>query len=275
MDSLLDALQEGRLFELPESDKTGALQFLAHVIEAFPEVPAGTDVAGDVMKREASANTGFGRGWACPHARVPFDEDLKCAIGWSPRGVDYGAPDDKPVNFIVMYLVPSNQRNHYLREISTIARAVQSFPNLDRIGEAKDLDDVRNYLLDLIDTTRETSGADVRARMIRLQTKAPVAEPPLHDLSNLVVEPITVITGPAIKPVALTQNNALLEWLDSQPGLASGLEAQGLYEAGAWRVVRRGATAFMGGKTMHDCVAVRVIGKGTVGTTNPRAPSAP
>ena len=52
MDTILDALQEGRLFELPENDKTHALQFLAHIIEAFPETPAGTDVVGLVLKRE-------------------------------------------------------------------------------------------------------------------------------------------------------------------------------------------------------------------------------
>lgn len=41
MDSILDALQEGRLFELPENDKNHALQFLAHIIEAFPQIPTG------------------------------------------------------------------------------------------------------------------------------------------------------------------------------------------------------------------------------------------
>ena len=33
MDTLLDALQEGRLFELPENDKTHALQFLAQAAQ--------------------------------------------------------------------------------------------------------------------------------------------------------------------------------------------------------------------------------------------------
>ena len=66
MDTLLDALQEGRLFELPENDKTHALQFLAHVIEAFPEIPAGTDVVGLVMKKEQATNTAIGKGWSCP-----------------------------------------------------------------------------------------------------------------------------------------------------------------------------------------------------------------
>lgn len=49
MDTILDALQEGRLFELPENDKTHALQFLAHIIEAFPQIPTGTDIVGNVM----------------------------------------------------------------------------------------------------------------------------------------------------------------------------------------------------------------------------------
>jgi len=35
MDTLLDALQEGRLFELPESDKTHALQFLGSYYRSF------------------------------------------------------------------------------------------------------------------------------------------------------------------------------------------------------------------------------------------------
>jgi nitrogen PTS system EIIA component len=262
MDSLLDALQEGRLFELPEEDKAHALQFLAHVIEAFPEVPAGTDVAGDVMKREQAANTALGRGWACPHAHVPFDEDLMCVIGWSPKGVDYGAPDNKPVALIVMYLVPLNQRHHYLREISTIARAVEGFPGLDKLGEAKDLDDIRNYLLDLIDSTRETSGSEARARMIRLQAKPSPAALAVRDLSNLVIEPVTLVTAPGCNPIALTQNPRLLKWIDGASDLLGKIESEGLYESSGWRLIRRGTVSYRGGRVAYECVAIRVLTDG-------------
>jgi len=51
MDTLLDALQEGRLIELPDSDKAHALQYLAHILEAIPSIPTGTDVVGLVMAR--------------------------------------------------------------------------------------------------------------------------------------------------------------------------------------------------------------------------------
>ena len=70
MDTLLDAFQEGRLFELPENDKAHALQFLAHIIEAFPETTAETDVVGLVTKRKEATNTAIDKGWACPHARA-------------------------------------------------------------------------------------------------------------------------------------------------------------------------------------------------------------
>jgi nitrogen PTS system EIIA component len=259
MDSLLDALQEGRLFELPENDKTHALQFLAHVIEAFPEIPAGTDVVGHVMKREQAANTALGKRWACPHASVAFDEDLKCVIGWSPSGIDYGAADSKPVSLVVMYLVPENQRNHYLREVSLLARALESYPGLEKLGKIQDLNDIRNYLLDLIDCSKETAGTDARARMIRLQTKPVAQVVSFQDLSNLIVEPVMLIVGPGMKHIALTQQQNLMEFLDNATGLIGKMESDGVYQNGEWRLLRRGAVTYQGGRVAYDCLAIKLI----------------
>ena len=259
MDTILDALQEGRLFELPENDKTHALQFLAHIIEAFPEIPAETDVFGLVMKREQATNTSIGKGWACPHARAPFEEDLMCVVGWSPKGIDYGAPDGKPVSLIVMYMVPANQRNHYLREASMLAKALETYPGLDKLSEAADLDDVRNYLLDLIDTTKGTVGPDARAKMIRLQAKPTLEEFPFRDLSNMLVEPVTLVAGPGMKNVVLAQNAGLVEWLDSANNLIEKIESDGVYQNGGWRVLRRGSVAYQGDRIAYDCLAIRMI----------------
>lgn len=259
MDTILDALQEGRLFELPENDKAHALQFLAHIIEAFPETPAKSDVVGLVMKREEATNTAIGKGWACPHARVPYDEDLMCVMGWSPKGIDYGAPDGKPVALVVMYMVPNNQRNHYLREVSMLAKALETYPGLEKFSEAGSLDDVRNYLLDLIDATKGTVGPDARAKMIRLQTKAALAIFPLHDLSNLILEPVTLVAVPGMKPVVLAQNPILVEQLDSANDLIGKIESDGLYQNGGWRVLRRSTVTYQGGRVAYDCLAIRMI----------------
>lgn len=256
MDTILDALQEGRLFELPENDKSHALQFLAHIIEAFPQIPTGTDVVGNVVAREAATNTALGKGWACPHARVDFEEDLMCVIGWSPTGIQYGAPDGLPISIIAMYLVPSNQRNHYLREISVMAKVLKSSPAIEKLSSIRELNDVRNYLLDLIAASKETVGPDARARMIRLQAKSAMATQPVSDLSNLIIEPVSIVAGPGLKTLALTQNQELLTMIEGAANVPERLEADGAIQNGVWRIVRRGSVTYQGGRMVYDCLAL-------------------
>jgi nitrogen PTS system EIIA component len=271
MDTLLDALQEGRLFELPENDKAHALQFLAHIIEAFPQMPSGTDVVAHVMTREDVTTTALGKGWACPHARLTFDEDLMCVVGWSPSGIDYGAPDGTPVSIIVMYLVPANQRNHFLREVSILAKALETYPDLKKFCEAHDLNDVRNYLLDLIGTTKETVGPDARARMIRLQAKPTVSAEtfPVRDLSNLIMEPVTLVAGHGPKGIVLTQNADLAEYLNAASGLMAKIESDGVFQNGGWRVLRRHAISYHGGLVAYDCLAIKMAYNPIVPVSSP------
>jgi nitrogen PTS system EIIA component len=259
MDSLLDALQEGRLIELPENNRDDALHLLAHILEAIPSVPTGTDVVGLVLERERATSTALGRGWACPHARVPFEEDLVCALGWSPTGIDYGAADGMPISVIAMYLVPSNQRNHYLREISLLAKALSTYAEPDKLRAAKDLNDVRNYLLDLIGSTKDTVGPDARARMIQLQGKQAFQTLTAADLSNLIVEPLTLVAAPGLKPVILTQSAALGQALDGASGLVEKLDADGTFQNGGWRVMKRGSLTYQGGRVVYDCLAIKLL----------------
>ena len=258
MDSLLDALQEGRLIELPEDTRDHGLQLLAHILEAIPSVPNGTDVVGLVMERERTTSTALGRGWACPHARVPFEEDLICALGWSPAGIDYGAPDGMPVSMIAMYLVPSNQRNHYLREISLLAKALSHYADPNKLRSVRDLNEVRNYLLDLIGSTKDTVGPDARARMIQLQAKPSLEVQAARDLTNLIVEPLSIVMGPGLKPIVLSQSVGLGEMLEGAPGLIERLESEGAIHNGGWRVVKRGSVSYQGSRTVYDCLAIRL-----------------
>ena len=70
MRSLLDALQAGRLIELTDSHKTKALEYLAALIEAIPDIGVEGGITENVLAREHVHNTGIGKGWACPHARA-------------------------------------------------------------------------------------------------------------------------------------------------------------------------------------------------------------
>jgi|SRR5208283_1480637 len=260
MDTLLDALQEGRLIELPDNNKEDALQFLAHILEAIPSIPTGTDVVGLALAKETSTNTALGKGWACLHARVLFEEDLMCVVGWSPAGIDYGAPDGIPVSIIVMYLVPSNQRNHYLREVSILAKALMTYSETEKLRSITELNEVRDYLLNLISTTKETVGPDTRAKMIQLQARPSVEALPAPDLSSLILEPLTLVAGPGMKTVVLAQNVNLVDSLDSATGLIEDISARGVYQNGGWRVVKRGVVTYHGDRVVYDCLAIKAAG---------------
>lgn len=259
MDSLLDALQEGRLLELPDSDKFDSLQFLAHIIEAIPSVPSGTDVVGSVIAREKNTVTALGKSFACPHARVPYDEDLICAIGWSPTGIDYGATDNLPVHIVIMYLVPDNQRNHYLKEISVLAKALQSRNNFDAIRTAVDLNSVRNILLDLVSDSKSIVGSDARARMIQLEARTASATPQIQQLSNVIIEPVTIVAELNQMPTILAQNKELVDMLDKSNQLVESISAKGFYEQNGWRVIKRDSSVYQSNRTLFDCIAVKVI----------------
>lgn len=263
MDSLLDALQEGRLIELPEgADKEAALRLLARILEAIPSLPAGIDIEGLVLDRERSADTSLGQGWACPHARVPFEGDLLCVVGWSPRGIPYNPRDPAPVTIITMYLIPENQRNQYLREVSLLVKALQNYPGWQVITGAKELNEVRDRLLDLISSAKEMIGPDSRARMIRLQ-RPRLEPPPITDLSNLIIEPVMVITGPDLKPIILTQHAGLCRYLETIATLAERIESDGFFQNGGWRIIRRSKVVYQNGRILYDCLAI------TTKTKNP------
>ncbi|WP_319585849.1 PTS sugar transporter subunit IIA [uncultured Desulfobulbus sp.] len=265
MDSLLDALQEGRLIEFPDNNKEHSLRFLAHILEAIPSLPAGTDVAGVIMSKEGSTKTALGKGWACPDARVAFNEDLICVVGWSPTGIDYGAPDGIPVKIIAMYLVPENQRSSYLREVSLLAKAIEIYPGLDRLNEASELNEVRDHLLDLISSTKGTVGPDTRARMIQLQARPSVIEAPSYNFANLIVEPVTIITCAGAKPVVLAHDRELVDLLDSSTDLAEGIATQGKFQNNGWCIVKSRETSFQADRALFDCLAIKETGIVQVG----------
>lgn len=260
MQALLEALHGGRLIELPTNRKEDALQLLAHLIEAVPGQSSTMDVVAAVKSREQTGNTGLGMGWACPHARVAGEGDLLCAIGWSPSGIDYGAPDSRPVRILIMYLVPENQKNTYLKEISSLAKSLKADERFQHLESAPDLNEVRLRLIDLLSSALEAAGPDARARMIRLEARqaaiqAPEAMPVLMDATIL---PLSIVAAPGLRTVVLAQDPALVSAFENLPDLAGMLGRGAPVDAGGFRILTRSFAAFAPNRTLYDCLAVKM-----------------
>jgi nitrogen PTS system EIIA component len=264
MKSLLDALQEGRLIELPEIDKGKNLNLLATLIEAVPDFRAGVDFAAAVAGREKSANTGIGLGWACPHGRITGDGELLCAIGWSPTGFDYGAPDAKPVRVVVMHYIPDSQKNVYLREISGLAKAIKNNPALGELSALTDLSEVRHRLIDLLTAAVDSALPDVKARMIQLEAKqasAPAAESLSADaLLSMTLIPLSIVVSPGARPLVLSQDRDLVAPLESVPDIATSLASRIPFDRAGYRIITRSVAGFQPDRLLYDCIAHRLPG---------------
>jgi PTS system nitrogen regulatory IIA component len=267
MKNLINALQEGRFVELPETNKEKALNYLANLIEAMPDLTAGTDVAGAVLAREAQFNTGIGQGWACPHMRSVHEGEIICAAGWSPAGIDYGACDGKPVHFVVMYYVPDSQKHLYLKEISGLAKAIQSKQGDKDLSKIQTLAQARDWILELVSNAVETQMSDVKARMIHLEAKqAAVTSVPgsgPFTFSNLphVVIPLSILVSPGARPVVLSQDPELIAKLESGGEIDAGaLSKQMPFDLAGYTVLFRAVTNYQARRQLYECLAIKLNG---------------
>jgi mannitol/fructose-specific phosphotransferase system IIA component (Ntr-type) len=265
MKALLNALQEGRLVELPDNIKTDALEFLGTLLEAIPEIADEGGITEKAFAREKQHNTGIGKGWACPHATSDHDGELLCSVGWSPKGIDYGSPDGVPVHLVVMYYVPDSQRNSYLKEISQLAKAIHQNEDLQKLQELEDLSDVRHALLDAITHAIESVTPEARARMIQLEVRHAEAAAVAEETADLLtldpiarsIRPLAILVIPGSKPVVLSQDKTLADALENSATLADDLAKGGHSVVVDINVVLRSSEHFAGERVLHECVAFR------------------
>ncbi len=265
MRSILTALQEGRLFELPEAGKGRCLEFLARILDANPDIEVGTDTIEEVQKREQECNTGIGLGVGVPHIRARREEgELFCAIGWSAQGIDYGAPDNGKVHLVVMYYIPGAQKNVYLKEISSLIKAIRKSGGMQPIATATDLNQVRNLLLDWVSSVLGDTGPEAVARMIKLevkQTQVAPAAPAVPEAAapapifrpGARVTPFSVlVTGPG-SLLVLAPDATCLAAVEKDPALAQHLAAGAAFTTAGQQVIVLGSTAYAGGRTLYSC----------------------
>jgi mannitol/fructose-specific phosphotransferase system IIA component (Ntr-type) len=260
MKSLLNALQEGRLIELTDNNKVKALEFLATLIEAIPDIGVEGGITEKVLAREQQHSTGIGKGWACPHARSARDGELVCAVGWSPAGIDYGAPDNMPVHLVVMYFVPDMQKNAYLKEISSLAKAISTHQELQDLTSLPDLGEVRHRLLDAISLALQSMAPEAKARMIQLDVKhaeiqADTGLPP--ELARHIVS-LSVLAMPGSNPIILSQDRELVSLLEGSNHLVSELSQYGRALYRGVELVLRSSANYQPDRVLYDCLAFKL-----------------
>jgi mannitol/fructose-specific phosphotransferase system IIA component (Ntr-type) len=293
MRSILTALQEGRLFELPEgAGKDRVLAFLARILDANPNIEAGLDATDEIARREKECNTGIGLGVAVPHVRGRREEgELFCAIGWSSPGIAYDSADGNLVHLVVMYYIPGAQKNVYLKEVSTLVKAIRKSGGIEPIAKAPDLNSVRNLLLDWVSSVLGEAGPEAVARMIKLEVKqaqssyaaglpAPagatsgLGPPPAAtaDFRAHRAAPLSVLVSPPNNVVVLSTEADCVNLLEKDATLSQRLAAGVPFSVEKYQVFVTGSTVYTAGRILYDCV---VLANGAPAPAAPAGEKAP
>jgi mannitol/fructose-specific phosphotransferase system IIA component (Ntr-type) len=83
-------------------------------------------IAESVRKRESSMSTGIGFGIGLPHASTDLICEVVGAVGRSRKGVQFDAVDGKPVNLVMLFLVPQGQFQKHLHTLANLAKLLHS-----------------------------------------------------------------------------------------------------------------------------------------------------
>jgi mannitol/fructose-specific phosphotransferase system IIA component (Ntr-type) len=96
------------------------------------------EVLSALYMREETMSTGIGFGVAIPHASSTAVNELTVAFGRSQSGIEFESLDNKPVHFIVLFLVPEHQFQAHLKTLSAIAKFFNDRFMRDALVEAPD-----------------------------------------------------------------------------------------------------------------------------------------
>ena len=97
------------VFPLKAGTKEEALSLLSEALLKEKRISDKEIFLEEVLKREKDFTTGFGDGFAIPHAKSASVLSPSIAVGKCPDAVEWDAMDGKPVSLIFLLAVPESQ----------------------------------------------------------------------------------------------------------------------------------------------------------------------
>jgi mannitol/fructose-specific phosphotransferase system IIA component (Ntr-type) len=104
------------------------------------------DLVERFLRREELVSTGVGSGVAIPHTFLAGLDRVLTVFGRSRQGIDFGAHDDEPVYFVVLFVVPEAEYQLHLRTLGAIAKLFSGNEVRQRLAAAADAGEIWEIL---------------------------------------------------------------------------------------------------------------------------------
>jgi len=111
--------------EIEQTEKYGAIHELISRAPVFRTVDDILEFEQAVVAREKSLTTGLGHGVALAHGKSGAVKHFFIALGRSRKGIDFDAPDGKPVHFLFLVANPPKLHREYLTAVSALSRLLR------------------------------------------------------------------------------------------------------------------------------------------------------
>jgi mannitol/fructose-specific phosphotransferase system IIA component (Ntr-type) len=125
-----------------------AIEELVDHLFSLGKLPTGLrdEVLQALKQREEQVSTGIGSGVAIPHAFSEKIDEVIGVFGRSKRGIDFAAPDNGPVHFVILFVVPRRDYQLHLQTLAAIAKRFTSSEVRKRLSEAMCRTDILKIL---------------------------------------------------------------------------------------------------------------------------------
>lgn len=106
----------------------------------------GEELLRTLSAREAQASTALGEGVAIPHARMSGLARMVVVFARSRSGIDWKAPDGRPVHLVLMLAGPAEDPGGYLKALAGMSRLMRDAQCRARLMSATDADELLRIL---------------------------------------------------------------------------------------------------------------------------------
>ena len=120
---------------LGSTTKEGVILELLDTLKTVGKITDPNMTFQDIMARERLMSTGIGDGIAIPHGKTTGTDEVLCAFGLKPQGIDFKSIDGQLADIFFLILSPQEDAESHLKFLSAISSLLQSDENRQRIRE--------------------------------------------------------------------------------------------------------------------------------------------
>jgi fructose-specific phosphotransferase system IIA component len=114
------------LTEFKSEKKDDVINELVDLLRGDERIIDLEEVRKCVFEREEKMSTGVGKGFAIPHGKTNYVNDILAAFGKSETPIEYNSLDGEPVHLVFLLIGKENLLAKHIKLLSRISRLMNS-----------------------------------------------------------------------------------------------------------------------------------------------------